>query len=234
MPVDAKDAMLMAGLSSPTPPPPQSVSNFQNISGVGMGDFGMPFTSGSTIQNSGTTVVNTANPGEVRSRDFNEVGSNVAGLYGRNFSPEGSKAFIPEAEDPLEKQTNEFIEAFEEGHTKETDADIWSGGWSGKGNEKEAYTMGAARQAKRDDRKQDREVRQSMRKDMWEDLAQKYEDAGMSKGEANRKARRESRRAKRSMRQAQHAQRKESWETFKGERDLSQQDEALKMENKYP
>ena len=169
---------------------------------------------------------------EVDAMDLNRVASNVGGIA-KEEDPTKWATDVPELTDPLEEETNEFITAYEEGHTKTSKGDIWSGGWSKEGTQKEAKTMAAARTAKRDDRKHDREARQAMRKDMEDELKQKYLDQGMSKGEAKRKARRESRRAKRSMRQGQHAQRKEAWETFKGDRDLAEQDHAYEQELIY-
>ena len=169
---------------------------------------------------------------EVDTMDLTRVASNVGGMV-KEEDPTKWATDIPELTDPLEEETNQFVTAYEEGHTKETKGDIWSGGWSEQGNQKEANTMGAARQAKRDDRKQDREARQTMRKEMWEDLEQQYLDQNMSKGKARRKARRESRKAKRAMRQGQHAQRKDAWETFKGEADLMKQEDAYANELQY-
>lgn len=218
MPLDAKDAMLTAGLNQPVQPPPPGMSNFQAISGVNPNmNYGMPFGTGSTIQNSGTTLVNTANPGQVEARDFNEVGGNVAGLYGRDYSPEDTKAFIPEAKDPTEEQTNEFLKAYEEGI--ETDSynsalgvDI-EGGFA-KG---EAGTMRAARLAKREDRYDDKKARQKA----FDEMVQ----GGMKKKDA--------RKIKREMRRGARASRKDAWKTFKGERDLQRQEEAYKLEQKY-
>lgn len=239
MPVDAKDAMLTAGLSSPTPPPPQPGSNFQAISGVNPSmNYGMPFGTGTTVANSGATqAVNTfdpvsggfqgVTPGTTLSRDINEVGGNVAGLYGRDYSPEDTKAFIPEAKDPLEEQTNEFIDAYDEGYevqdgTIDAFGNVVEGDFDRKG---EAGTMRAARLAKREDRYQDREARREAEDKMYNDLVA----GGMKKG----KARREARRMKREMRKGARASRKAAWKTFKGERELRQQEEALKLEQKY-
>lgn len=168
--------------------------------------------------------------GQISTIDMNRVAGTVGGMVKDtgNWDTE-----IAEIADPLEEETNQFIDAYDEGHTKETKGDIWSGGWSGEGNVKEAGTMGAARQAKRDDRKQDRDARQDMRTSMEDDLKQKYKDQGMGAGEAKRKARRESRRAKRAMRQGQTAQRKEAWETFKGDQDISAGEDAAAYENYY-
>ena len=225
MPIDAKDAMLTAGLNSPTPPPPQPGSNFQNISGVSTGSYGMPFGSGETIANAGTVPVNNFNPsyefdvtpGTTLSRDINEVGGNVAGLFNRDYSGEDTKAFIPEAKDPTVEATNEFIDAYDEGF--ETDGynsalgiDIVGGNKEG-----EAGTMKAARLAKRTDRYEDKKARKKAFDDMVED--------GMKKSDA--------RKIKREMRRGSRASRKEAWKTFKGERDLRRQEEAYKLEQKY-
>jgi hypothetical protein len=212
MPLDTKDAMLSSGLNQPVTPPPPGMSNFQSISGVNPNiTYGMPFTSGSTINNSGTTSVNTANPGEVRAEDFNQVGGNVAGLYGRNQSLEDTKAFIPEAPDPIAEETDEFIDAYEDGYTAETGI--------GKllGSEAEAGTMKAARLARRDDRRADKKARRKAAREAKED--------GYSKKEA--------RQLKRQLRKGARATRKESWKTFKGERDLSRADDAYKLEQQY-
>lgn len=228
MPLDARDAMLTAGLNQPVQPPPPGMSNFQAISGVNPNmNYGMPFSTGSTIQNSGTTVVNTANPGQVEARDFNEVGGNVAGLYGRDYSPEDTKAFIPEAKDPVEEQTNEFIDAYDEGYevqdgTIDAFGNVIPGSLERSG---EAGTMRAARLAKREDRYQDREARREAQENMYDDLVA----GGMKKG----KARRQARRMKREMRRGARASRKDAWKTFKGERDLQRQEEAYKLEQKY-
>ena len=220
MPLDAKDAMLTAGLNQPVQPPPPGMSNFQAISGVNPNmNYGMPFSSGSTIENSGTTIVNTANPGEVRAQDFNEVGGNVAGLYGRDYSPEDTKTFIPEAKDPLEEQTNEFITAYDEGYeVQDGTIDAFGNVIPGSlGRSGEAGTNRAARLAKREDRYQDREARRKAFDEMVE--------GGMKKKDA--------RKIKREMRRGARASRKDAWKTFKGERDLRRQEEALKLEQKY-
>ena len=246
MPVDAKDAMLTAGLNSPTAPPPQQGSNFQAISGVAPGmNYGM------------FPPANNYNPGEfgrieggsTLSKDINEVGGNVAGLYGRDYSPEETKAFIPEAKDPLEEQTNEFLTAYDEGMTATEDSraeyaavGAAAGATMGavgapigatigflmgdkEGETRAAGTMGAARMARREDRLKDMQARQKASKAMYDDLV----EGGMKKG----KARRQARRMKREMRKGARATRKEAWKTFKGERDLRRQDEAYKYEQEY-
>ena len=218
MPLDVKDAMLSAGLNQPVQPPPPGMSNFQAISGVNPSmNYGMPFKSGSTIENSGTITVNTANPGEVRAQDFNEVGGNVAGLYGRNYSPEDTKAFIPEAKDPTEEQTNEFITAYDEGYEVQDDRYgeiLDEAGLQRKG---EAGTNRAARLAKREDRYQDRQAR----REAFDEAV----SGGMKKNDA--------RKIKREMRRGARASRKDAWKTFKGVRDLRRQQEAYNLEKKY-
>jgi len=172
----------------------------------------------------------TSDEGQVSAMDLNRVAGTVGGMVKDtgNWDTE-----IAEIADPLEEETNQFIDAYDDGYTKQTKADPWSGGWSSEGTQKEAGTMAAARTAKRDDRKQDREARQAMREDMEKDLKQKYLDQDMKPGEAKRKARRESRRAKRAMRQGQTAQRKDAWETFKGDVDISKGEDAAAYENYY-
>jgi len=231
-----------AMLSTPTPPPaptgqlgtsPNTYNPWQTFPPA-------PNRTQSDAINSeylaGASSADSASPGltGVSSNDMNRVASNVGGIVKDSTGGADEwKTFTPEKKDMVEEETNEFVDAFNEGHTKETDADIWSGGWSGKGNQKEAGTMGAARQAKRDDRKKDRESRQSQRQEQWEDLKAQYKAEGMSDGEAHRKARRESRRTKRAVRQGQTDSRKASWEAFKGERDLASQDDALELQNRY-
>ncbi len=128
MPLNAQQqAMLSSGLNQPVPPsggtmPPlggeeRVPTTFKKISGVDDGNYGMPFSTGTTIGDSGTIPVNTANPGEHRAQDFNEVGGNVAGLFGRNSLGEKAKTFIPEAKDPLDEQTNTFEDAYSKGYT---------------------------------------------------------------------------------------------------------------------
>lgn len=255
MPLDAKDAMLTAGLNQPVQPPPPGMSNFQAISGVNPNmNYGMPFGTGSTIQNSGTTVVNTANPGQVEARDFNEVGGNVAGLYGRDYSPEDTKAFIPEAKDPTEEQTNEFLKAYEEGYTVEEGRreDLIDMGVTGveqkydslsDKNKERLEKLGIDAQKieglgkigqslKRSGGQNDmRSARLAKREDRYSDKKARRaafdaaREAGASRGEA--------RRMKREMRRGARASRKDAWKTFKGERDLQRQEEAYKLEQKY-
>ena len=210
-----------AMLSTPTPPPTPT------------GQLGASANTYNPWQTFATPPPTNPESGAY-SNDLNRVASNVGGIV--KDSPGGAeqwKTYTPESKDMVEEETNEFLDAFNKGHTKETEADIWSGGWSGEGNIKEAGTMGAARQAKRDDRKQDREARQEQRQDQWESLKEQYMEEGMSEAKANRKARRESRRTKRAVRQGQTDARKASWEAFKGERDLQSQDDAMKLQNQY-
>ena len=219
MPLDTKDAMLSSGLNQPVQPPSQGMSNFQAISGVNPGmNYGMPFSSGSTISNSGTTFVNTANPGDVRAQDFNEVGGNVAGLFGRQQQDaEESKTFIPEAPDPVTEETNKFIEAMDEGYTVEDGRFGEILDEAGLQRTGAAGTKRAARLARREDRYQDRKARRKAFKEMKDD--------GMSGSEA--------RQIKRQMRKGARATRKEAWKTYKGERDLRAQDEAYKLQQQY-
>ena len=263
MPLDAKDAMLTAGLNNPTPPPPQPGSNFQVISGVSQGSYGMPFGTGATIANAGATApVNNFNPGGFQgvtpgttlARDFNEVGGNVAGLYGRDYSPEDTKAFIPEAKDPTEEQTNEFLKAYEEGYTVEEGRreDLIDMGVTGveqkydslsDKNKERLEKLGIDAQKieglgrigqslKRSGGKNDmRSARLAKREDKYSDKKARRaafdaaREAGASRGEA--------RRMKREMRRGARASRKDAWKTFKGERDLQRQEEAYKLEQKY-
>ncbi len=139
-----QQAMMTSGLSQPIPPPTMPGSNFQianpfqGIAGTNPGmNYGMPFSTGSTIADSGTMDgdrVNTANPGSVRAQDFNQTGSNVAGLYGRDYSPEEAKTYIPPEKDNQEEQTNMFLKADEEGYTstEDTRADM-AADWGAKG-----------------------------------------------------------------------------------------------------
>ena len=149
-------------------------------------------------------------PGSTLARDFNEVGGNVAGLFGRDYSLENTEAFIPEAKDPTEEQTNEFIDAYDEGYEADSynsalGIDI-EGGFA-KG---EAGTMRAARLAKREDRYDDKEARRKAFDEMVE--------GGMKRKDA--------RKIKREMRKGAKASRKAAWKTFKGERELRRQEEA--------
>jgi len=172
----------------------------------------------------------TSDEGQVSAMDLNRVAGTVGGMVKDTGNWETE---IAEIADPLDEETNQFIDAYDDGYTKETKGDIWSGGWSKEGTQKGAGTMAAARTAKRDDRKQDREARQDMRQNMWDDKKAEYEAEGMSERKANRKARRDSRRAKRAMREGQHAQRKEAWSTFKGDQDIAAGEDAAAYENYY-
>ena len=264
MPLDVKDAMLTAGLNNPTPPPPQPGSNFQAISGVNPSmNYGMPFGTGATIATAGATApVNNFNPGGFQgvtpgttlARDFNEVGGNVAGLYGRDYSPEDTKAFIPEAKDPTEEQTNEFLKAYEEGYTVEegrrenlidmgvTGVEQKYDSLSDKNKERlgklgidaeKIEGLGRIGQSlKRSGGQNDmRSARLAKREDRYSDKKARRaafdaaREAGASRGEA--------RRMKREMRRGARASRKDAWKTFKGERDLQRQEEAYKLEQKY-
>ena len=140
--------------------------------------------------------VNAAEMGDIDSLDLNRVAANVGGIA-KESDPTEWATEIPELTDPLEEETNEFIDAYNTG-TEDSGLYAWD-------DSREAGTMGAARQAKREDRRADREARQEMRQDMQDELYEKYrsDEYGLSKGEARRKARRESRRAKRALRQGQ-------------------------------
>lgn len=225
-----------AMLGAPTPPPaptgqlgasPNSYNPWQTYDNPNTGQVGL---------DAADAAGNAEGVGDVSAMDLNRVAANVGGITTDSIGADeehGWKTFVPEAADPVEEEINEFEDAYSEGYTKETKGDIWSGGWSAEGTEKGAGTMAAARTAKRDDRKQDRENRQEMRKDMWDDKKAEYEAQGMSEGKANRKARRDSRRAKRAVRKGQHAQRKESWDTFKGGVALEAAEDAYDAEARY-
>jgi hypothetical protein len=231
-----------AMLSTPTPPPTPtgqlgaSANTYNPWQTFATPPPTNPQSGADSAYLAGAASMGSENPGltGVSANDLNRVASNVGGIV--KDSPGGAeqwKTYTPESKDMVEEETNEFLDAFNKGHVKETEGDIWSGGWSGEGNIKEAGTMGAARQAKRDDRKQDREARQQQRQEQWELLKEQYMEEGMSEAKANRKARRESRRTKRAVRQGQTDARKASWEAFKGERELQSQDDAMKLQNQY-
>ena len=172
MPVTQAD---ITALSSPIPVPtemgdfrPQDSSAFTSkqqevnaaLSGVSKDSgVGLPFGS-------------TDNP--FQSQSFSGptdvVGENVGGLVGdAPQDPDKYEAYIPEPEDEIADQTEEFVSAHEEGGIEE------------------------AREARRQDRKDDRDLRKEERDTRRTEL----EEGEMKKGKARRKSRREKRRSRR-------------------------------------
>ena len=204
-------------------PPGAAPSPYGVLAGTGSGTVGMPYGTGNTMTNPGETGVPTIASGDLAASSgitgaaSTSGGSNVGGVLGQGEATDYSTD-IPEARDMAAEEANEFIDAYKEGYTTES------------GRERGANTMSAARTAKGEDRRDDRSDRQDARKEMKKDLKAKYEAQGMGKGEARRKARRQSRKAKRTTRKGQRAQRKDSWDSFKGEKDLMQQDTADNLE----
>ncbi len=216
-----QQAMLAQPLA---PAPPGAAPNpYGVLAGTQSGSVGMPYGTGNTMTNPGGSGVPTIASGDLAASSgitgaaSTSGGSNVGGVLGQGEATDYSTD-IPEARDVAAEETNEFIDAYKEGYTTDS------------GKERGALTMKAARNAKGDDRRDDRSDRQDARKKMKKDLKAKYEAQGMGKGKARRKARRQSRKAKRQTRKGQRAQRKESWDTFKGERDLTRQDQADDLE----
>ncbi len=216
-----QQAMLAQPLA---PAPPGAAPNpYGVLAGTQSGSVGMPYGTGNTMTNPGGSGVPTIASGDLAASSgitgaaSTSGGSNVGGVLGQGEATDYSTD-IPEARDVAAEETNEFIDAYKEGYTTDS------------GKERGALTMKAARNAKGDDRRDDRSDRQDARKKMKKDLKAEYEAEGMGKGKARRKARRQSRKAKRQTRKGQRAQRKESWDTFKGERDLTRQDQADDLE----
>ncbi len=185
MPVSQADII---ALSSPIPVPtemgdfrPQDKSAFTGkqqevnaaLSGVSKDPgVGLPFGDTGLIEKSGASSASTGTTSSGPRVDFatDVVGEQVGGLVGSApQDPDKYEAYIPEPEDEIADQTEEFVSAHEEGGIEE------------------------ARKARRKDRKDARDLRKEERDARREEL----EEGGMKKGKARRKSRREKRRSRR-------------------------------------
>jgi hypothetical protein len=184
MPVSQADII---ALSSPIPVPtemgdfrPQDNSAFTSkqqevnaaLSGVSKDPgVGLPFGDTGLIEKSGASPTSTGTTSYGPRVDFatDVVGEQVGGLVGSApQDPDKYEAYIPEPEDEIADQTEEFVSAHEEGGIEE------------------------ARKARRQDRKDDRDLRKEER-----DARRTELEKTMKKGKARRKSRREKRRSRR-------------------------------------
>ena len=216
MPINAQTAQAM--LATPVPTPGNNSYNpWQDYDVNSVDDMG----------------VNADAMGDIDTFDLTRTASNVGGIVKESKDPTEWATDVPELTDPLEEQTNTFIDAYDQGYTATEDsrqeyaalgaaagstlgavgAPIGATvGWlmgDKEGDRGEAGTMRAARMARREDRLTDMQTRQKAQEGMYDDLVA----GGMKKG----KARRQARRMKRELRKGQRAERKDAWKTFKGE-----------------
>jgi len=243
-----------AMLSTPVPVPNQFGSTGMFQTKTNTYD---PYTTGDATSDYASMAGSGTGLSQVNEADMDLTGANVGGLVKDTTSSDQWKTFTPERVDPLEEQTNMFLDAYDEGYTSETDsrlgyAGVGAAAGAGAGmilpvlgnvtgaaiggtvgflmGDKKGETAEAGTmEAARMARRADRLNDMQVRRKAADALEEDLRAGGMGKWKAKKQARR----MKRELRKGARAERREAWKTFKGSRDLQRQEDAYKYAQQY-